>query len=56
MTTDNKTRQSQFKTRMREMGFQQMTIWVHKDAKAEVAAYDDSFNKLKGLYAKQKNA
>jgi len=50
MTTDNKTRQSQFKTRMREMGFTQVTLWVHNEDKEKVAQYVERL-KLHSRYA-----
>lgn len=35
----NKTKQAEFKSRMRDTGFTQVTGWVHQDDKAEVRRY-----------------
>jgi hypothetical protein len=43
----NKTKQAEFKTRMREAGFTQMAVWVHQDDKEKVRRYIDRLKRAR---------
>jgi len=42
---DNKTKQAEYKDRMRKSGFTQIAMWVHQDDKERVRRYVRGLNK-----------
>ncbi len=44
---DNKTKQAEFKARMREGGFVQVAVWVHLDDKERVRRYIERLKKAR---------